>query len=73
METELRIIEEGPKVEIHFDAHKATNRKTSGQEGKHGLWFKKKITLIHDRLASEMNKCKQKTEIREWMTKYDVG
>ena len=29
----------------------------------------KKFTSIHDKLATEMNKCLQKTEILEWMTK----
>ena len=29
----------------------------------------KKIPSIHDRLATELNKCIQKTEIPEWMTK----
>ena len=31
-------------------------------------WLKK-FTSVHDRLATEMNKCMQKIEITEWMTK----
>ena len=34
----------------------------------HRFWFKKFIS-IHNRLDTEMNKCIQKTEIPEWMTK----
>ena len=29
----------------------------------------KKFTAIHDRLTTETNKCIQKTEIPEWLTK----
>ena len=34
-----------------------------------GFGLINKFTSIHDRLATKMNKCIQKTEIPEWMTK----
>ena len=57
---ELEQLEEDPKAEIHTDLLKTTlknvsNRKTPGNDGIHGFWFKK-FTSIHDRLALEMNK-----------------
>ncbi len=69
MEKELRMLEEGPKVEIHFDAPKITlkkmpNCKTPCLDGIHGFWFKK-FTSVHDRLATKINKCIQKTELPE--------
>ena len=67
------MIEEGPQVSIHPDGLKATlkkiaNWKNPGLDGIHGFRFRK-FTSIHYRLATEMNKCIQKTEIPEWMTK----
>ena len=67
------MLKEGPQVNIHPDRLKATlkklrNWKIHGLHGIHGFWFKK-FTSIHDRLATEMNKCIQKTEIPKWMTK----
>ena len=55
--------------ELKAALKKIANWKTSGLDGIHGFWFKKKFTAIHDRLATEMNKCIQKTEILKWMTK----
>ena len=34
----------------------------------HGFWFKK-FTSIHDRQALEMNRCLQKADVLEWITK----
>ena len=73
METELRMLKEDPQVNIDPDGLKAalkkiSNLKTPGLDGIHGFWFKK-FTSIHYRLPTEMNKCRQKTEIHEWMTK----
>ena len=70
---ELEQLEEGPKAEIHIDLPKRTlkkvsNWKTPGHDGIHGFWFKT-FTLIHDRLALEMNKCRQTEHVPEWMTK----
>ena len=68
METVLRILEEGPKVEIHLDALKVTLKKY--QIGILPLVkmaytdFGLKFTSIHNRLAAEMNKC-----INRWITK----
>ena len=45
-----------------------SNWKTSGHDGIHGFWFKK-FTSIHGRLALEMNRCLQGTQVPEWMTK----
>ena len=61
METELRMLEEGPQVNIHPDGLKPTlkkiaNWKTPGLGGTHRFWFKK-FTSVHDRLATEVNKC----------------
>ena len=74
METELRMLEEGPQVNIHPDALKATLKKY--QTGKPlaeiactDFVLKIHPHPLHDRLATEMNKCIQKTEIPEWMTK----
>ena len=65
------MFEENPLVNIYPDGLKATlkkiaNWKPPGLDGIHGFWFKK-FTSIHDRLATD--KCMQKTEIPEWMTK----
>ena len=72
MNTELQMLEEDPQVYIHPDGLKATlkiaNWKTHGLDSIHGFWFKK-FTSIRDRLATEMNRCIQETEIPEWMTK----
>ena len=43
-ETELRMLEECPQVNLHLDGLKATfkkiaNWKTSGLDGIHGFWF----------------------------------
>ena len=66
-------LEEGPKTEIHIDLLKTTlkrlsNWKTPGHDGIHGFWFKK-FTSIHCKLALEMNRCLQGTQVPEWMTK----
>ena len=70
---ELEGLEEGPKMEIHVDLLKTTLKRTSnwkapGHDGIHGFWFKK-FTSIHGRLALEMNRCLQCTQVPEWMTK----
>ena len=70
---ELEGLEEGPKTEIHIDLLKTTlkrisNWKTPGHDGIHGFWFKK-FTSIHGRLALEMNRCLQGTQVPDWMTK----
>ena len=61
MEIELRMLEEDPQVNIHPEGisvtlKKIANRKTPGFNGIHGFWFEK-FTFLHDRLATEMNKC----------------
>ena len=72
MTKELKSLEEGPKAEIHIDllktTVKATKLKRPGQDGIHGLRFKK-FTSIHNILALEMNTCLQRAHIPEWMTK----
>ena len=70
---ELEGLEEGPKMEIHVDLFKTTLKRISkwkapGHDGIHGFWFKK-FTSIHSRLALEMNRCLQATQVPEWMTK----
>ena len=47
---------------------KVPNWKTPGHDGIHGYWFKK-FTSIHDKLAVEMSRFLQETNIPEWMTK----
>ena len=66
-------LEQGPKIEIHVELLKTTqkrisNWKAQGHDGIHGFWFKK-FTSIHDRLALEMNRCLQDAHVPEWMTK----
>ena len=39
-----------------------------GYDGIYVFWFKK-FTSIHDRLALEMNRCLQGVHVPEWMTK----
>ena len=73
MTRELEGLEEGLKVEIHIELLKKTqkkisNWKTPGHNGIHGFWFKK-FTSIHDRLALEMNRCLQDTQVPDWITK----
>ena len=73
METEKRMFEERVQVNMHLDGLRAifkkmANWKTHDLDDIHGFWFLK-FTTIHDRMATEMNKCIQKTEIPEWMTK----
>ena len=68
VETELRMLEEGPQVNIYPDGLKTTLKKianweTPGIDDIHGFWSKR-FTSIHDRLATEMNKCIQKTDTR---------
>ena len=70
---ELDGLEEAPKMEIHVDLLRTTlkrisNWKAPGHDGIHGFWFKK-FTSIHGRLAQEMNRCLQDTQVPEWMTK----
>ena len=60
---------EGPKAKIHLDSLRAqlkdeSNSKTPGHDGKHGYWLKK-ITFPHDKLAMEINRCLEKTNIHE--------
>ena len=67
------MVEEGPQVNIHPDKLKSVlkkiaKRKTPDLDGLHGFGSKN-FTFIHDRLAMEINKCIQKTEKREWITK----
>ena len=65
----MQIVEEVLKVGIQQTTlKKISNWKTPGLDSTHGVWFKK-VTSIHDRLATEMNRCPQKANIPEWMTK----
>ena len=67
METELRMHEEGPQLNIEPNALKATlkkisNLKTPRFDNIHEFLFKK-FTSIHDRFDNELNKWIHKTEI----------
>ena len=66
MKEELSLLEESPKVEIHPDELKTTLKKY--QTRIHGFLFKK-VTSIHDKLATEMNKWIHKTEVPVSMSK----
>ena len=60
-------------MKIHVELLRTTlkrisNWKAAGHDGIHGSWFKK-FTSIHDRVAIEMNRCLQDTQVLEWMTK----
>ena len=73
MTGELKGLEEGHNAEIHIELLKKplkriSNWKTSEHDGIHGFWFKKS-TSIHDRLALEMNRCLQDTQVPDLMTK----
>ena len=73
MRRELEGLGEGPDAEIHTNLLKTTlkkksNWKTSGHDGIHGFWFKK-FTSIHDRLALEINKCRQSAYVPRSMAK----
>ena len=72
MTKELEGLEVGPKVEILIDLLKTTrkisNWQTPYHDGKHVFWFKK-FTSIHDRLALVMNRWLQGAHVPEWMTK----
>ena len=73
MDKELLILEERSKVKIHLDSIRATfkkvpNWKIPGYDDIHGFWFEKFIP-IYDRLAIEMNRYLEETDIPEWMNK----
>ena len=72
MAKELEGLEKGAKAEIHIDLLRMTLKKskwkTPGPDGIHGLWFKK-LTIIQDRLALEMNRCLQEAHIPQRVTK----
>ena len=70
---ELEGLEDDPKTEICIELLKTTlkrisNWKATGHDEIHGFWFKKFIS-IHDRLALEMNRCLQGTQVPDGMTK----
>ena len=50
------------------DTNKISSWKTPGHDGINIFWFKK-FTSIHSRLAQEMNRCLQGAQVPEWMTK----
>ena len=63
------MLEEGPRVNIDYISLKTTvkmitNWKTSELDSIYGFWYKT-FTFIHDKLATEMNKCLQRTDITE--------
>ena len=65
MEKELQMLEgEHTPNGLKATHKKISNWKTPGLDGIQRSWFKK-FTSIHDGLATEMNKCTQKTEIAE--------
>ena len=68
METELQRLEEGSQVNIHPDGLKATLKK-SILENPWTRWntriWAKICSSINDRLATEMTKCIQTTELPE--------
>ena len=58
---------------MHIDLPKTTlkrisNWKAPGHDRIQGFWFQK-FTSIHGRLAQEMNRCLQGTQVSDWMTK----
>ena len=66
---ELDALEEALKVKIHLNSirvtvKKVTNWKTPGHDGIHGYCLKK-FSFIHDRLATERNRCLQEIEASE--------
>ena len=68
---ELEGLEEGPKRKYtsnYSKEKKISNWKTPGYDGIHGFCFEK-FTSIHDRLALEMNRWLQDTQVPDWMTK----
>ena len=71
MDTELRMLEDGPQMNIHPDGLKATlkkiaNWKIPGQNGIHEFWFKKSPPNTTDLQLKWIN---AETEILEWMIK----
>ena len=73
IKNELMEIEEGPVASVHIITlksvlKKVTNWKTPGHDGIHGFWFKT-FTSIHKRMAQQLNRCLQETEVPDWMTK----
>ena len=76
MTREVERLEEGPKVEILIEQLKKTpkklsNWKTPDHDGIHGFWCKK-FASVHDRLAVEMNRWLQRTQVPDWMTKWNT-
>ena len=73
MKKELPCLEEGSETVIYLDSLRATikkipNWKTPGYDALPGLWFKK-LTPIYDRLALQLNKCREEACIPKWVTK----
>ena len=73
MGKELEGLAESPKVEIYLESlrttlKRVTNWKTLGQQSRHGFGFKK-LTSIHQRLALQLSRCVEETNIPELMTK----
>ena len=73
VEKELQGLEEGPKVRKLLDSLRTTLKKYQIGKGQDMKAYMdsgfKKITSILDRLAIEMNRCLEKINIPEWMTK----
>ena len=67
MEKELQILEEGPKVKIHLDSPKTKLKKNTKLENPKTRILVLKIHLHPQGI--ELNRCLQKTETPEWMTK----
>ena len=72
MEKELQEFKEIFKAEIHLELLKAIlnvpDWKMPGHDSIHGFWLKK-FTYVHNRMAVEQRRCREKTNILEQMTK----
>ena len=70
MRKELEGIEESPKAKMHLDSRTQKITKLENAWSWWQIWILVwKFTSIHGRLAIEMNRCLQETDIPEWMIK----
>ena len=71
LKTELRILEEGPMMEIHIDALKATHKNTK-MENSWPRWHTQIVTLkihLYPRTTGYRNEYTYAENIPKWMTK----
>ena len=71
IEKELQELTEGPLESLRATPKKVPNWKIPGHDSIHKFCLKK-FTFIHDRLAFELCKCLEETNILEWMTKAKI-